>query len=243
MNHRSSRPAGASPSDPRPPAASGHRRERVLLDLGSDDTLRIQECQGCSSLIHPPQPVCRYCGSHDLKAKPVSGKAVLSAFTVNERFSIPGLPAPYVVAQVAIQEDPRVRLTTNIIDADPADLELGQLVEVVFEQNDDVYLPLFRPVTPPKQIAEQPADEIAPPQDFAKYVRPPLTTSKFEERSAITGIGASRLGGRRLMVNPLSLTVEACEAAVADAGLTFADIDGLSTYPASTSQAWARVGG
>ena len=33
------------------------------------------------------------------------------------------------------------------------------------------------------------------------------------------------------MVNPLSLTVDACEAAVADAGLTFADIDGLSTYP------------
>jgi acetyl-CoA acetyltransferase len=30
---------------------------------------------------------------------------------------------------------------------------------------------------------------------------------------------------------PLSLTVEACERAVADAGLTMADIDGLSTYP------------
>src|SRR4029079_3670450 len=47
---------------------------------------------------------------------------------------------------------------------------------------------------------------------------------------AITGIGASRMG-RRLMVPPLSLTIEACEAAVADAGLTFDDIDGLSTYP------------
>ena len=57
-----------------------------------------------------------------------------------------------------------------------------------------------------------------------------LTTAKFEDHSAITGIGASRLG-RRLMVPPLSLTIEACEAAVADAGLTFDDIDGLSTYP------------
>ena len=37
--------------------------------------------------------------------------------------------------------------------------------------------------------------------------------------------------GRRQMVPPLSLTIEACEAAVADAGLTFDDIDGLSTYP------------
>ena len=33
------------------------------------------------------------------------------------------------------------------------------------------------------------------------------------------------------MVPPLSLTIDACEAAVADAGLTFDDIDGLSTYP------------
>ena len=75
-----------------------------------------------------------------------------------------------------------------------------------------------------------PADEIAP-QDFAKHVRPMVTKEKFEDNSAITGIGASRIG-RRLMVPPLSLTIEACEAAVADAGLTLDDIDGLSTYPA-----------
>lgn len=195
---------------------------------GADGVLRIQQCRSCEALIHPPQPICRYCRSHDMVVRDVSGRAVLSAFTVNHRFSIPGLAAPYVIAQVAIEEDPRVRLTTNIIDAAPEDLELGQIVEVVFEQNDDVYLPLFRPLTP-KQFGDQPADEIAP-QDFAKHVRPALSGPKFEERSAITGVGASRLG-RRLMVNPLSLTIEACEAAVADAGLTFDDIDGMSTYP------------
>ncbi len=195
---------------------------------GADGTLRIQECGDCRSLIHPPQPICRYCRSHDMLVRAVSGRAILSAFTVNHRFSIPGLAAPYVVAQVAIEEDPRVRLTTNIIDAEPDELELGQVVEVVFEQNSDVYLPLFRPVTP-REFGPQPIDEIAP-EDFGKHVRPMVTTHKFEEHSAITGIGASRLG-RRLMVPPLSLTIEACEAAVADAGLTFDDIDGLSTYP------------
>lgn len=195
---------------------------------GADGTLRIQECTSCQALIHPPQPVCRYCRSKAMGIREVSGVGVLSAFTVNHRFAIPGLPAPYVVAQVAIQEDPRVRLTTNIVDADPDDLVPGQLVEVVFEKNDNVYLPLFRPLTP-VQFGEQPADEIAP-DDFARHVRPSLGAAKFEERSAITGIGASRMG-RRLMVNPLALTVEACTAAVADAGLTLADIDGLSTYP------------
>jgi acetyl-CoA acetyltransferase/uncharacterized OB-fold protein len=196
---------------------------------GADGTLRIQGCDDCKALIHPPQPVCRYCKSHNLSPHEVSGRAVLSAFTVNHRFSMPGLTAPYVIAQVAIEEDPRVRLTTNIVECDPTELELGRVVEVTFEQHDDVWLPLFRPTAEP-ETAPLPDDEISP-QDFGKHVRPMLTTKKFEDHSAITGIGASKMG-RRLMVNPLALTIEACEAAIADAGLTLADIDGLSTYPA-----------
>ncbi|MDR3665085.1 MAG: OB-fold domain-containing protein [Mycobacterium sp.] len=196
---------------------------------GADGILRIQGCDDCKALIHPPQPVCRYCKSHNVAPREVSGRAVLSAFTVNHRFSMPGLPAPYVVAQVAIEEDPRVRLTTNIVEYDACDLEIGRVVEVVFEQNDDVWLPLFRPTAEP-ETAPLPEDEVAP-QDFGRHVRPMLTTEKFEDRSAITGIGASKMG-RRLMVNPLALTIEAAEAAIADAGLTLADIDGLSTYPA-----------
>jgi acetyl-CoA acetyltransferase/uncharacterized OB-fold protein len=195
---------------------------------GSDGQLRIQECQSCQALIHPPAPICRYCRSHDLGVRAVSGKASLSAFTVNQRFGFPDMPPPYVIAQVAIAEDPRVRLTTNIIEADPEDLKLGQTVEVVFQEIADVWLPVFRPAGD-GETAALPVDEIEP-QDFAKHVRPALSDKRFEEHSAITGIGASRMG-RRLMVPPLSLTIEACEAAVADAGLTFDDIDGLSTYP------------
>ncbi|MDT5178351.1 MAG: hypothetical protein QOJ95_2549 [Mycobacterium sp.] len=195
---------------------------------GEDGRLRLQECQSCQALIHPPTPICRYCRSHDMGVRAVSGKATLSAFTVNHRFGFPDLPPPYVIAQVAIAEDPRVRLTTNIIECDPETLEVGQPVEVVFERLADVWLPLFTPSSDTTPLP-QPVDEIAP-QDFGKHVRPMLTKEKFEEHSAITGIGASRLG-RRLMVPPLSLTIEACEAAIADAGLTFEDIDGLSTYP------------
>ncbi len=206
---------------------------------GSDGTLRIQECGDCKSLIHPPQPVCRYCYSHNMGVREVSGRAVLSAFTVNHRFSIPGLPAPYVVAQVAIEEDPRVRLTTNIVECDPDELELGRIVEVVFERNDDVWLPLFRPTAEP-EVGALLEDEIAP-QDFGRFVRPMLTPEKFEDAAAITGIGASRLG-RRLMVAPLSLTIGACEAAIADAGLTLADIDGLSTYPAMDAMGMGEGG-
>lgn len=196
---------------------------------GADGELRLQQCQDCDALIHPPQPICRYCRSHDLKPHAVSGKATIAGFSVNHRFGFPALPPPYVVAEVAILEDPRVRLTTNIIDCDHDALAIGQPVEVVFEQVEDVWLPLFKPADDARQRTALPEDAIAP-QDFARHVRPMLTRDKFEDHCAITGIGASRLG-RRLMVPPLSLTIEACEAAVADAGLTFDDIDGLSTYP------------
>ncbi len=74
-----------------------------------------------------------------------------------------------------------------------------------------------------------PADEIEP-EEYWRHVRPMIRQEKFEDKVAITGIGASDIG-RRLMRPPLSLTVQACERAVADAGLTMADIDGLSTYP------------
>jgi acetyl-CoA acetyltransferase/uncharacterized OB-fold protein len=195
---------------------------------GADGKLRLQECRTCESLVHPPAPVCRYCRSRDIGVRELSGRATLAGFTINERFSLPGLPAPYVIAQVAIAEDPRVRLTTNIVDSDFEALELGQQVEVVFEQVEDVWFPLFRPIADagPGQL---PVDEIAP-ERFGEHVQPMLTTEKFEDKSALTGIGISKIG-RRLMVPPLSLTIDACEAAIADAGLTFADIDGLSTYP------------
>ena len=51
-----------------------------------------------------------------------------------------------------------------------------------------------------------------------------------ERRAAVTGIGQSRIG-RRLGADPLALTLDACLAAIADAGLRREDIDGLSTYP------------
>jgi acetyl-CoA acetyltransferase len=64
-----------------------------------------------------------------------------------------------------------------------------------------------------------------------------VTTEKFEDKVALTGIGMSEIG-RRQMRPPLALTIDACERAIADAGLSIEDIDGLSTYPGS-----GQVGG
>jgi acetyl-CoA acetyltransferase len=147
---------------------------------------------------------------------------------------------PYVVASVALEEDPRVFCTTNVVGVAPDEVFVGMPVVVEFAEDGGTWFPLFRPT------GETPAPELPPlavdPEETRRHVRPMRTTEKFEERVAITGIGMSQLG-RRLMVDPLGLTVEACRRAVADAGLDFADIDGLSTYPAGPAPGGHSEGG
>ena len=56
----------------------------------------------------------------------------------------------------------------------------------------------------------------------------------IERRAVISGAGQSDVG-RRLYRDPLELTLDACLAAIADAGLTTKDIDGVATYPGPMS--------
>ncbi|GAA1859173.1 hypothetical protein GCM10009836_44240 [Pseudonocardia ailaonensis] len=54
--------------------------------------------------------------------------------------------------------------------------------------------------------------------------------ARFEDSCAITGIGMSQVG-RHLGRGGLDLTLEAAHAALRDAGLTPAEVDGLATWP------------
>jgi acetyl-CoA acetyltransferase/uncharacterized OB-fold protein len=190
---------------------------------GSDGKLRIQRCADCSAFVHPPTPICPVCRSRAWEPAEVSGRATVVGFTVNARQWLPDFEPPYVIANVALAEDPSVRLTTNIVGCEPDDVHIGQEVAVRFEQNDDVWIPLFEPTG-----NDDPVDRVVEPQ--RPSVRAPVSTDRFEHRAVLSGTGRSAMG-RRLMVDPLSLAVDACLAAVADAGLELSDIDGLSTYP------------
>jgi acetyl-CoA acetyltransferase len=164
----------------------------------------------------------------------VSGRATIVAFTVNQHQWLPGFEPPYAIANVALAEDPTVRLTTNIVGCDPDDVRIGQEVVVRFELHDDVWLPLFEPTG---EI--DPVDRVGEPVRPAP--RPPVSSERFEHRSVLSGVGRSAMG-RRLLRDPLSLTVDACLAAVADAGLTLGDIDGLSTYPGGAGMGMSEGG-
>lgn len=115
---------------------------------GADGKLRFQRCRHCRYYVHPPAPRCPECLSEEVVPEEVSGRATVVAHTVNVHGWIPG-SEPYIVGLVAIDEQSSVRLTTNLVEVEPEDVRTGMPVVVTFEENDDVFLPLFRPAAAP----------------------------------------------------------------------------------------------
>lgn len=162
---------------------------------------------------------------------------MVQSHTTNHQPWAADIEVPYVVAVVALDEDHGIRLTTNIVGCEPECVHIGMRVRVVFEQIQDVWLPKFTPVD--EADAELPDDRAE--LDRIRSVRPVARLDKFEDKVAVTGVGSSQIG-RKLMVDPVALSVAAIRAAVADAGLTLDDIDGLSTYPADAPGGYSEGG-
>jgi acetyl-CoA acetyltransferase/uncharacterized OB-fold protein len=191
---------------------------------GKDGRLWIQQCQECSSYLHPPGPICPYCRSRQIAVVAVSGHGTVAACTINYHQWLPGMLPPYAIAIISLDEDHRVRITSNVIRCPLDEVRVGMRVQVEFEDQGDVWVPLFAP------LDEADASPVADPPIGKVRIR--RSGPKFEDDVIISGIGMSDVG-RRLMRPPLSLTVDACLEAIENAGLEIGDIDGLATYPGS----------
>ena len=112
---------------------------------GAHGELRILRCSACRTFIHPPAPVCPECLGRDLAPETVSGRGTVATFTVNHQRWNPTVPVPYVIALVEIDEQPSVRIMTNIVGCEPDDVRIGMRVRVTFAEREDVFLPLFEP--------------------------------------------------------------------------------------------------
>jgi uncharacterized OB-fold protein len=115
---------------------------------GADGELRFLHCAACDFFVHPPQPRCPGCLSAELSVRASSGRALLHTFTINHQPWIPGFDPPYVIAIATLEEQPDLRLTTNIVGCAPEDVAIGMRLRVVFEEREDgVFLPLFEPAS------------------------------------------------------------------------------------------------
>ena len=119
---------------------------RAFWTGGAAGELRIMRCQDCATFIHPPRLVCRKCLSENVAPEAVAGTGVIDTFTVNYQKWHPALEVPYVIARVTLDGVPGVFLTTNIVGCAVDDVDIGDRVRVKFEQQGDVYFPLFEKI-------------------------------------------------------------------------------------------------
>ena len=183
---------------------------------GADGRLQFLRCQDCGNYIHPPIPICRVCLSRNQAVEAVSGQGRLFSFTINHQVWFADLAVPYNISLVEIVEQPSLRLTTTVVDCALEDIHIGMPVRVNFSSGTT-----FTCLSSPQGRSEV---EIG------------------ERDTIVSGIGQSE-AGRHLPRGELDLTIEACQRAISDAGLTRDDIDGLTTFMGpSTSEVQDALG-
>jgi uncharacterized OB-fold protein len=112
---------------------------------GADGRLRLARCQACGWRLHPPRPVCPKCRGGDIRFEPVSGRGTVYSYTINRYAWFPGMPPPYVVAEVELEEQEGLRITTGIVGCAPEAVRIGMPVSVAFEKAGETYIPVFQP--------------------------------------------------------------------------------------------------
>lgn len=118
------------------PASGAARLEHYLAGL-SEGRILVSRCTACARAQLPPRSACPACHAVDSFTWECSlGAATIWSFCVFHKAYLPP-PAPkppYTVAVVELAEGPK--LVTNIVDADPAALRVGDHVEPVFGPGD-----------------------------------------------------------------------------------------------------------
>jgi uncharacterized OB-fold protein/acyl dehydratase len=108
--------------------------------------LRIQKCNGCGVLRHPPAPMCDRCGSTDQGYVVASGRGVVYSHVTHHYPPLPGVELPHVVLLVELEEG--VRVVSEL--AEPAEVHIGMPVQVAFTKVPGGALrPTFKPAGVP----------------------------------------------------------------------------------------------
>jgi len=141
-------PAAAAPvGDPLRPVVS---RDTEFFWAGTAvRELRVQRCEDCGMVRHPPGPRCPACGSARRGYLLASGTGTIFSYVIHHHPPVSGRTAPFVVALIELSEG--VRMLGELVDVDPLDpvaaatVQIGSPVHVTWRQVDDaLILPAWR---------------------------------------------------------------------------------------------------
>jgi hypothetical protein len=112
-----------------------------------EGVLKFPRCRDCGRYQWYPQAMCPNCRGMNMDWTAVKPVGRLFTYTVIRRSFLPGFEdrLPMIIGLVEFEEAHGVRLVTNLIDCEEADVEIGKSVEVVFtEVADGINLPFVK---------------------------------------------------------------------------------------------------
>ena len=117
-------------------------------DAAAQHRLVVAQCGTCGTCRMPPTPFCPACQSQQIDWKTLSGLGEIYTYTIVDRAILPGMAdhLPYVPAVITLEGGGGVRLISNVVDVELADLAIGMPVQVVWDDlREGVAVPRFRP--------------------------------------------------------------------------------------------------
>lgn len=122
------------------------RDNRAFWTGGAEGKLYITRCGDCSQFTHPPREICRHCQSENVAPHAVAGTGTIDTYTVNYQAWAKDMEVPFVIARVTLDDAPGVYLTTNIVGCPVDAVDIDDRVQLLFEEQDGIWFPLFEKV-------------------------------------------------------------------------------------------------
>lgn len=108
-------------------------------DAANEGRLLVKHCTDCGETHYYPREVCPHCMSTATEWLSTAGRGTLYSFSTSQRGDV-----THTVAFVTLDEGPS--MLTNIVDCDPATLQVGQKVSLVFRSAENGQnVPMFTP--------------------------------------------------------------------------------------------------
>jgi len=105
--------------------------------------LRVQHCDDCGMVRHPPGPRCPSCGNMTPGYIVAAGTGEVYSYVVHRHPPVPGKKLPIVIALVQLPEG--VRMVGELLGVAPGQVRIGLAVRVEFARiDDDLTLPVWR---------------------------------------------------------------------------------------------------
>lgn len=105
--------------------------------------LRVQSCNACGVLRHPPGPACPSCGALDRGYVVAGGEGTVFSYVVHRHPPVPGKELPIVIALIDLDEG--VRMVGEVHGVDPEEIAIGRRLRVEWNRVDDeLTLPVWR---------------------------------------------------------------------------------------------------